>query len=69
MVILVSAVLRCQPSSVSADWVTSATGQWFGRGHPMAQAENRNCNRAYTKNFDHEQPRYAGHRADTRGRC
>jgi hypothetical protein len=44
-------------------------GQWFGRGHPMAQAENRNSNRAYTKNFDHEQPRYAGHRADTRGRC
>ena len=34
MVILMSAVLRCQPSSVSADWVTSATGSGSAAATP-----------------------------------
>jgi hypothetical protein len=34
MVILVSAALRCQPSSVSADWVTSATGSGSAAATP-----------------------------------
>jgi hypothetical protein len=61
MVILVSAALRCQPSSVSADWVTSATGQGFGRGHPVSQAEEGKSNRAGTKKCEHSR--------DPKGRC
>src|SRR6476659_5885060 len=34
VVILVSATLRCQPSSVSADWVTSATGSGSAAATP-----------------------------------
>src|SRR5690349_10340343 len=34
MVIFVSAALRCQPSSVSADWVTSATGNGSAAAMP-----------------------------------
>jgi len=37
MVILVSAALRCQPSSVSADWVTSATGRGSAAATPSAR--------------------------------
>src|SRR5258707_12640827 len=37
MVILVSAALRCQPSSVSADWVTSATGRGSAADTPSAR--------------------------------